>query len=62
MDKQQNIYDELKNVSEEDIDIALKRLIDKGFVSYKIYESGEKYYFVTDNGKKVVEEYKKTLE
>ena len=42
-------------MTEEEIDEVLQELVDKGLVSFKVYESGEKYYFITEEGKEVLD-------
>ena len=42
-------------MTEEEIDEVLQELVDKGLVSFKVYESGEKYYYITEEGKEVLD-------
>ena len=42
-------------MTEEEIDEVLQELVNKGLVSFKVYESGEKYYFITEEGKEVLD-------
>lgn len=48
-------------VEEQEINETLKSLIEKGLISYKVYESGEKYYFITDEGRNVLQEIKEAF-
>jgi DNA-binding PadR family transcriptional regulator len=45
------------NEDDETVDEAIDRLIELGLIKETVYESGEKYYSLTELGKQVIEQY-----